>query len=194
LWRTLWFMSSGTLISIVIGVLVLAVVVVRQLSVRRLRENYRLSIILGIIGIVEFVNFLKAHTTGETHIVEAVAGSLVLAAVLAVPRALTVRIWRQGDQLMIRGGWLTAALWVIAVALHYGYDYLVAGSGKDGDNVGSATVLLYLVVSLTVQRFIMLTRAQRLTASGQMEARPAGPGATIGTGWPPSRAGRDGQL
>jgi hypothetical protein len=175
-------MSSGTLTSLVIGVIVLALVIVRQLSPRRLRENYRLSIILGVIGLIEFVTFLKTQTATETRIVEAVAGSLVLAAVMGAVRAPTMRIWRQGEQLMIRGNWLTATLWVIAVAAHYGYDYFVAGAGTNGENVGSATVLLYMVVSLTVQRFILLTRAQRLSASGQLEARPAGPGASIGTG------------
>jgi hypothetical protein len=160
-------MSSGTLTSLVIGIVVLALLIVRQMRTRRLRESYRLSLILGVIGIVEFVDFLKTHSTGEAHIVEAVAGSLVLAAVMGVLRALTVRIWRQGDQLMIRGNWLTALLWVVAVAAHFGYDYLVSGGGKNGENVGDATVLLYLVVSLTVQRFVMLTRAERLEVTGQ---------------------------
>jgi hypothetical protein len=175
-------MSSGTLTSLVIGLIVLALLIFRQLSTRRLRENYRLSVILGVVGIIEFVDFLKTQTAGETHIVEAVAGSLVLAAVMGAVRTPTVRIWRQGEQLMMRGTWLTALLWVVAVAVHYGYDDLVAGSGKNGGNVGSATVLLYMVVSLTVQRFILLTRAERLTASGQMETRPAGPGTTPGAG------------
>jgi fructose-specific phosphotransferase system IIC component len=187
-------MSQETLISLVIGVVVLAALIVRQLSTRRLRESYRLPIILGIIGIVEFANFLKAQSTGETHIVEAVAGSLVLAAVMGLLRAPTVRIWRQGEQLLIRGNWLTAVLWVVAVAAHYGYDDLVAGRAKNGENIGDATVLLYLVVTLAVQRFVMLTRAQRLSASGQLEVQPAGPGASAGSDWPPSRTGREGQL
>jgi hypothetical protein len=54
-----------------------------------------------------------------------------------------------------------------------GYDYLVAGN--DGD-VGAATVLLYLVVSLTVQRYALLRRFAREEAgsgSGRLSA-PAG--------------------
>lgn len=44
------------------------------------------------------------------------------------------------------------------------------GGGKDGTALGNATVLLYLVASLGVQRFILLTRASRLDAAGQLAA------------------------
>jgi hypothetical protein len=162
-------MSSSTGISLVIGIFALVVLVVRQLSTRRLRENYTLPLILGVIGVITFATFLKHRTTSDTHIIEAVAGSLVLAAVMGVARAATVRVWRDGaGQLLIRGTWLTGVLWVVAVAAHLGYDYLVVGGGKNGDSVGNATVLLYLAVSLTIQRLTMLTRAQRLEASGRL--------------------------
>jgi hypothetical protein len=81
---------------------------------------------------------------------------------------MTVRIWREGGQLLMRGTWLTAVLWVVAVAAHLGYDYLVVGGGKNAGSVGNATILLYLMVSLTIQRFVMLTRAQRLEMTGQV--------------------------
>jgi hypothetical protein len=64
-----------------------------------------------------------------------------------------------------QGTWLTAVLWLVAVAAHYGYDDLVAGhiTGKNGTSVGNATVLLYLVISLTVQQFVLLRRVARRT-------------------------------
>jgi hypothetical protein len=170
-------MSSGTVISLVIGIVFLALLIVRQLSTRRLRENYRVPLIIAIIGVIAFVDFLKTRTTSDTHIIEAVVGSLVLAAVMGVLRAATVRVWRDGaGQLLIRGTWLTGVLWVVAVAAHLGYDYVIVGGGKNGDAVGNATVLLYLAVSLTIQRLVMLTRAQRLEASGGLSvgAPPAG--------------------
>ena len=60
---------------------------------------------------------------------------------------------------MRRGTWLTAVLWIVSLAAHLGYDDLVAGhvAGKNGGNVGDATIVLYLVVTLTVQRFMLLT-------------------------------------
>jgi hypothetical protein len=42
---------------------------------------------------------------------------------------------------------------------------------SDRGNVGDATVLLYLVVTLTIQRFVLLNRVARLEAG----TLPAGP-------------------
>ena len=163
-------MSQASITSLAIGVLILALLIVRQVTTRRLRENYRLMIILGVIGLVEFADFLKGRTGSDSKIIVAVIGSLVLAGVFGVLRALTVRIWRESGQLLIKGSWLTGILWAIAVAAHLGYDYLIVGSsaGKDGTALGNSTVLLYLAVSLTVQRFVLLSRASRMDAAGQL--------------------------
>ena len=163
-------MSGSDVTSLVIGLAVLALVLSRQLMVRRLTESYRLSVILGVIGVVQFVAFLNGHSGNVGRIGVAVLGSLVLAAVFGVARALTVRVWRQDSQLMRQGTWLTAVLWIVAVAAHYGYDDLVAGhiTGKNGTSVGNATVLLYLVISLTVQQFVLRTRVARQDAAGEV--------------------------
>jgi hypothetical protein len=163
-------MSGSDVTSLVIGLAVLALVLARQLMTRRLSENYRLSAILAIIGAVEFVTFLKGHPGNPGGITAAVAGSLVLAAAFGVARALTVQVWRQGGQLLRKGTWVTAVLWIIAVAAHYGYDDLVAGhiTGKNGSSVGNATVLLYLVISLTVQQLVLLARVKRQDAAGEI--------------------------
>ena len=168
-------MSSASITSLVIGIAILALVVARQLTTRRLRENYRLMIILGIIGVIEFADFLKSHTgIDDPKIVVAIVGSLVLAGVFGVVRALTVKIWRESGQLLMKGSWLTGVLWAIAVAAHLGYDYLIVGSsaGKNSTALGNSTVLLYLVVSLTVQRFVLLSRASRMDAAGQLQGEP----------------------
>jgi hypothetical protein len=163
-------MSNSDVVSLVIGLAVLAWVLARQLSTRRLSESYRLSIILAVIGVVQFVGFLKGHPGDPGGILAAVAGSLALAAAFGVARSLTVRVWRQGGQLLRKGTWVTAVLWVIAVAAHYGYDDLVAGhvAGQNGSSVGNATVLLYLVISLTVQQFVLLARVKRQEAAGEV--------------------------
>jgi peptidoglycan/LPS O-acetylase OafA/YrhL len=163
-------MSGANITNLVIGIAVLVLFISRQLATRRLRESYRLLIVLAAIGVVQFATFLNGHPHHDGAIVAAVVGSLVLAAVLGAARAPTVRVWRQDGQLLRKGTWLTAALWVVAFAAHLGYDYLVAGdvTGKNGGNVGDATVLLYLVVSLAIQRFIMLARAARQEAADQV--------------------------
>jgi hypothetical protein len=168
-------MTGANITNLVIGVAVLVLFVSRQLTTRRLRESYRLLIILAVIGVVQFATFLKGHPHHDGAIVAAVVGSLILAAVLGAARAPTVRVWRQDGQLLRKGTWLTAALWVVAFAAHLGYDYLVAGdvTGKNGGSVGNATILLYLVVSLAIQRFIMLARAARQDAAGQLPVSDA---------------------
>jgi hypothetical protein len=174
-------MSGANLTNLVIGVLVLVLLLSRQLMTRRLSESYRLSVILAIIGIVQFVNFLKGHPTDDSRVAIAVVGSLVLAAVFGAARALTVRVWRApSGQLLRKGNWLTAALWIVSLAAHLGYDELVAGhvTSKSGGNVGNATVLLYLVVSLTVQRFVLLDRVARQEAAGQLT--PDSPSVPLG--------------
>ena len=167
-------MSGANLTNLIIGVLVLVLFLSRQLVTRRLSESYRLSLILAVIGIVEFANFLSGHPHDDGGIATALVGSLVIAAVFGAVRALTVRVWRENGQLLRKGTWLTAVLWVLSLAAHLGYDDLVAGhiTGKNGGNVGDATVLLYLVVTLTIQRLVLLNRVARQEASGQI---PAGP-------------------
>jgi len=163
-------MSGANLVNLVIGIAILALVLSRQLVTRRLSESYRLSVVLAIIGIFEFAAFLNGHPRDDGGIAAAVVGSLVLAAGFGAVRALTVRVWRENGQLLRRGTWVTALLWVLSLAAHLGYDYLVAGhvTGKNGGNVGDATIILYLVVTLTVQRFILLNRVARQEAAGKI--------------------------
>jgi hypothetical protein len=170
-------MSGANLTNLIVGIAVLVLFLGIQLRTRRLSESYRLSIILAVIGIVEFANFLKGHPNHDGGIAAALVGSLVIAAVFGAIRALTVRVWRENGQLLRKGTWITAVLWILSLAAHLGYDDLVAGhiTGKNGGNVGDATVLLYLVVTLTIQRFILLNRVSRQEAAGQLQAEGPSP-------------------
>jgi hypothetical protein len=87
------------------------------------------------------------------------------AAVFGVLRAATVRVWLQGDQPWTKGNWLTAVLWVLALAAHLGYDALVT-PGRGSSGLGAATVILYLAVSLGIQRGLTQVRANRLQPAG----------------------------
>jgi len=156
-------MSSQTVLYLVIGVAVLALLIVRQLRTRPVRGNERLILILGIIGLVEAVEYMQKLHAGSAAYV-ALIGSLVLAAIFGVARAATVRVWLENGVAMAKGNVLTAVLWVAAVAAHLGYDYLI-GQHKDIGNLGDATVVLYLAVSLAVQRVVTSARANRLGAA-----------------------------
>ena len=153
-------MSSQTALELVVGIVVLGLLVYRQLRARPLRGSQRLLLILLVIGVIETAEYLQHQHAGSAAVV-ALAGSLVLAAVFGVVRAFTGRIWIQDGQPWVQGNLLTAALWVVALAAHLGYDYVV-GQHKDIGDIGSVTVLLYLVVSLGVQRVVSSYRAQRL--------------------------------
>jgi hypothetical protein len=149
-------------IEIILGLAVLGLLIYRQLRARPINAGgLRLAAILAVIGVVETVEYLQKYHGGSATYA-ALGGSLVLAAVFGVLRAVTVRLWTQDGQVWSKGNWLTAALWIVALAAHLGYDALVAhGHGSSG-NVGTATVVLYLAVSLGVQRLIAQLRASRM--------------------------------
>ena len=153
--------SSQTATELVIGVLILGLLVYRQLRARPLRANPRFLLILLVIGAVETYSYFDNGKHSVSAAAVALVGSLVLAAVFGAVRAFTVRIWQQDGQPWVQGNVLTAVLWVVALAAHLGFDYLV-GQHKDIGDIGNATVVLYLVASLGVQRVVMAYRAQRM--------------------------------
>ncbi len=158
-------------LDIILGLAVLVLLIYRQLSSRPVNASaLRLIAILAIIGVLQTIQFLnKNHSHPLTY--AAIGGSLVLAAIFGALRASTVRIWLQDNQAWSKGNWLTAALWIASLAAHLGYDLLVVhGPGAKG--LGTATIVLYLAVSLGFQRALVLQRAHHLnsadpTAAGQ---------------------------
>lgn len=157
-------MSGNTLAELLIGVVVLGLLIYRQLVARPVRANARLLVVLVVIGLVETVGYFDKVHAGSAAAV-ALVGSLVLAAVFGLARAATVKVWTQEGQPWSKGNLVTAGLWVLALAAHLGYDYLI-GQHKGLSGLGDATILLYLVVTLAVQRLVVIMRAQRLPQSG----------------------------
>lgn len=159
-------MNSQTLLYLLIGVAVLGLLIYRNLVARPVRQGrQRLYLILGVIGIIQTVDYLRGHHVDAVVGVAALAGSLVLAAAFGAIRAATVRVWMSGGQPWVQGSVVTAILWIVALGAHLGYDALL-GTHKDISGLGSATVLLYLVVSLAVQQVIVMARAARLDPAG----------------------------
>ncbi len=156
--------TSTTLISILVGVAVAALLVVRQLRSQPLNASFRIPLILGIIGLIELVEYLdKHHPSGTAY--GALAGSLVAAAVFGALRAATIHLWMQDGQPWRKGNWLTGILWILSLAAHFGIDFLIDPHNPNGGLAGS-TILIYLAVTYTVQRVIMQGRAQRLPMGG----------------------------
>jgi hypothetical protein len=143
-----------------LGIVVLGLLIFRQLSPRRVSaSSLRIMLVLGVIGVVELVQFLNKHHGGGTTLDAALGGSLVLALVFGALRAMTTRIWQQDGSAWTQGNWLTALLWILALGAHLGYDALLdQHHGTAG--LGEATLVLYLAVSLGAQRLIVMQRAR----------------------------------
>jgi hypothetical protein len=171
--------NSQVVTNVVLGIAVLGLLIYRQMVARRVSaSSLRLTLILGVIGIIEAVDYLSKHHGGALTIA-ALAGSLVLAVVFGLVRAATVKVWISGGVAWTQGSWLTALLWVLAVAAHLGYDALF-DHHKGTSGVGSATIVLYLAISLAVQRGLVLLRARRLDPSAVGTPFFGGPGPSGG--------------
>jgi hypothetical protein len=149
----------NTTANIVLGLAVLALLVWRQTQKRLVREDRRpvVLVILAVVGIVQLSFYFKTAST-SVSVVVALVTTLVLAAGFGVVRALSVRIWRQDGQLWRQGTWLTVVLWAAGFGVHIGLDALF-GSAAAG--LGAGSILLYLAVSLGVQRLVVQSRATR---------------------------------
>lgn len=86
-----------------------------------------------------------------------VLGLFVSLVVLAVGfgtwRALTCKIWQTNGTYYRQATWLTIVLWVVMILLHGTIDYLT--------KIGSATMFLYLALTLFAQHYVLKLRTQR---------------------------------
>jgi len=165
--------ASATAVDIVISVAVLVLILYRQLQVRRASPTLILPVILIIIGLAELATLKGSNklTAGEIGVLVAL---LVLDAVgLGAVRAWTVRLWHDGDAVLRKGTWLTVVLWLVGIGVHEVVD-LVA-------HIPSASLLLYLGVTLLAQQLVLQTRINRVehqpgNVTAGPPATPAGKG------------------
>jgi hypothetical protein len=165
--------------NLLIGLLVLFLILRRQLRQRPLREDrsYTALLVIGVLGLVQIGSAWQKHAPVTTGIVLLVA-SFVVAAAFGAGRASTVRIWRAEGQLWRQGTYVTAALWILAVAVHLGIDLIGHVSARSGSaaqasttDLLSASIVLYLAVSFGAQRAVLERRVARLD-----QPRGSGPG------------------
>jgi hypothetical protein len=163
----------SNLANIAIGLIVVGLLLVRQLQPRPVREasSIRLVLILGAAGIFE-----TSNAVGHHHLTAAavawLAVSLMAGAVTGAIRAATVRVWRAQDGSAWRQGTvLTAALWVISLGAHLALDTVIDHASRIAA-LGTSSILLYLAVTLGIQREIVHRRAAPLApAEGEAPAR-----------------------
>jgi hypothetical protein len=155
-------MSSTS--SLLVGALVLAFVLWRQLQPRAVREEspFRLMVILGVLGVVELVSFAGNHSVNGAAWA-LLAASIVVGGGFGIVRGLTVRIWRENGVLLRQGTVVTVLLWAVGLGIHVLVDVAITGVDSTASGLGSTGILLYLGVTLAAQRFVTLNRAAHLT-------------------------------
>ena len=95
--------TATTLISILIGVAVAALLVLRQLRAQPLNANFRLPLILGVIGLIELVEYLnKHHRSGIAY--GALAGSTILIYLAVTYTVQRVIMQARAQRLPLGGG------------------------------------------------------------------------------------------
>lgn len=146
-------MQNLDLTNIVVGVLILFVVIRRQLEAKAIRFKPRFFVILILIGLSsvwDAVNKQHLDLTKKDALLFGVIG-LLGAAIFAALRAWSYKYWLSDDKLVMRqGNWLTIVWWLIGIGVHIFADRLWTGS--------SATLLLYLGITLLIQRSIVWWR------------------------------------
>ncbi|WP_211766135.1 DUF1453 family protein [Kutzneria sp. CA-103260] len=152
-------------VNVVIGLAVLALLLYRQLQPRRVREDgaLRLTVILLVVGVIQAYPVVSNHPPTTIVVLLLLAG-LVSGAVFGTLRAYTTKLWIKDEDVWRQGTWLTLVLWLVAVGLHFGIDYLSERQGAPA-GLGSSTIVLYLAVTLGIQRFITQQRAVKLRAT-----------------------------
>ncbi|WP_406640164.1 hypothetical protein [Amycolatopsis sp. WGS_07] len=147
----------NTFDNILIGLVVLAWLMWRQLQVRRADRPPVVLLVISVLGVAS-LGFALAKTTPTTAAILLLAFSFVLAAGFGVLRAYTMRLWRTDGTLWRQGNWRTAALWLISFGIHLGLDFAV-DAVNPVHGLGGASILLYLAVSLVAQRLTVHSRA-----------------------------------
>ena len=150
--------------SIVIGAAVLALICYRQLRRKAVKEDrgYTAVIVLAAVGALQTAQAIAGVTPLE---VAATAFGFATGAGFGALRAARVHLFRENGTLYRQGNAVTVVLWVVGIAVHIGIEAAggaLAGTAHAGSHYGSATLLIYLAISLGVQKAVMLTRARDL--------------------------------
>jgi hypothetical protein len=152
---------SGPL-QMIVGIAVLGWIVSNQLRVRQFTaRRLRLARILGIAGLVEVVSTAGAQPVSVAGWTLLVLG-LVIGAALGLLRAATVKLWVRDGAVYTQGHAMTAALWIVGIAVHVGLDLLARAIAPSADAVDASGVLLFIAVSLGVQGLVTMQRARAL--------------------------------
>ncbi|WP_164520275.1 hypothetical protein [Specibacter cremeus] len=158
-------MNQSGILTILLAIAALAWILYRQLQARPIAEQrpYALMLVLAAAGLVQIGN-LAAKSAIPAQAWAAMVIGLASAAVFGWWRGRLVRVWRAEGRLMRQGNWVTVVLWMAGLAIHLGVDRLgtilaPAGTQAAAAGLGTASLLLYLGITLAAQRVATLARA-----------------------------------
>ena len=114
--------------------------------------------VIALVGVIEFVDFTRHHHLPASSY-GILAVSLLVGCGFGVARGFTVRIFVEGGQLYRQGTVTTAVLWVLGVGLHLASDRAITHYGGPA-GAASASVLLYLALSLVIQGIVLRRRVR----------------------------------
>jgi hypothetical protein len=165
-------MSSSVWLTVAIIALVVARFLFRELRVRRIKTSsiFIVPLIMSVLGAFLIYKVVAlAPDQVQNLIVGGLAGVVVGAAIgLAVGHFTTVQVQQPG-LLLVRGSWITVAIWLGALALRMVARYFVSGGANiiytdpssEGPSMMLNTVLVILLVAaLTMVRIRILMTAR----------------------------------
>jgi hypothetical protein len=165
--------AAGSLTSILaplaVGLLVVIRFLVRELRDRRIPFN-RFFVFPAIFGVISVALVYFAASTAPYYVVQLAAGSFAAVVVgigigLAVDRFTSVRLGPSGTSAIIRGSWMTVAIWIAALALRLVGRYFIFGVGPKALGVTltlNAALVLMLFAAMVVLRVRLFARAGAL--------------------------------
>lgn len=170
-------MDTSGIITLLISVVILGWLLVKQLSVRPLKDRSVLWVVFILVGLVQTANFVQGVTLNVSDVLLLLL-SIAVGMGLAAARAFTTVTWRGEDGVLYRkGNWLTAILWIIGIGQHLLIDHFVI------DGFGTASIMLYFGIVIAVQRQVLLLRVRRgaVLSAAPVSGRGAGTGSGYGS-------------
>jgi hypothetical protein len=161
-------MSTTLLVDVVIALAVLGLLLARQLRTRPISDrNARIMVILGVVGGYEVIQFAD-KTPVPAAAWPLLAVSLATAAGFGVLRGTQMHVWNGPDGALRRGNLTTCVLWVVGIAIHLLVDTGGGALFNVPSGFGTASLMLYIAVTLGVQQLVLAQRAQRLSPSSPL--------------------------
>lgn len=141
--------------SIFLYALIIIYVVYKQLQPKRINSSQKKLLMLVLFGCYFTLQAVdEHHLTLTAMTVMGLFGSLVVLAVgFGAWRAMTCKVWQENGTYYRQASWFTLLLWVLMILLHGTIDYLT--------KIGSATMFLYLALTLFTQHYVLALRMKK---------------------------------